>query len=153
MLIRRMTENDLDDVMDIEKECFTLPWSRASYEGELSNKFSTYLVIDIDGEIAAYGGVWTVFEEGRITNVAVAPRFRGQHLGEALMLALEEEVRRRKGTLLLLEVRASNAAAISLYNKLGFIQTGVRAKYYIDNNEDALSMTKLLVGSGKPHLF
>lgn len=148
-----MTENDLDAIMAIEAQCFTLPWSRASYEGELSNKFSTYLVIDIEGDIAAYGGVWTVFEEGRITNIAVAPAYRGRGLGEALLNALEQEVRRRKGTLLLLEVRASNAAAIRLYQKLGFIQTGVRPQYYSDNNEDALSMTKILVGSGKAYLL
>ena len=153
MMVRKMTVNDLDEVMRIEMQSFSLPWSRSSYEGELNNPFATYLVIDADGEVAAYGGAWSVFEEGRITNIAVAPEYRGRGWGEELLLALEQEVRRRGASQFLLEVRPSNAAALHLYKKLGFLQCGIRKAYYSDNKEDALIMTKLLVGSGKAHLF
>ncbi len=89
-MIRRMAETDLDKVMVIEKESFSLPWSKESYMGELKNDFANYLVCDDGGEIAAYGGIWVVFEEAHITNVAVAVKYRGQGVGSDLMGELEK---------------------------------------------------------------
>jgi len=143
-MIRKMAENDLDKVMIIEQESFSLPWSRESYLGELKNDFANYLVCDDGGEIAAYGGVWVVFEEAHITNVAVAIRYRGQGVGSDLMKELEKIARSKHATRILLEVRPSNQVALAMYDKLGFIQTGVRKAYYSDNGEDALIMTKYL---------
>lgn len=143
-MIRKMAENDLDKVMIIEQESFSLPWSRESYLGELKNDFANYLVCDDGGEIAAYGGVWVVFEEAHITNVAVAIRYRGQGVGSDLMKELEKIARSKHATRILLEVRPSNQVALAMYDKLGFIQTGGRKAYYSDNGEDALIMTKYL---------
>ena len=143
-LIRRMTESDLDEVMEIERESFSLPWSRDSYLGELNNSFANYMVCDHAGDIAAYGGIWVVFEEAHITNVAVAGKFRGQGIGCALMKELENIARAKHAIRIFLEVRPSNAAALKMYNKLDYIQTGLRKAYYTDNGEDALIMTRYL---------
>ena len=86
-LIRKMTGRDLDEIMQIELQSFTLPWSRQSYENELNNRYATYIVADYEGEVAAYGGIWVVFEEAHITNVAVAPRYRRQGMGSRLLQA------------------------------------------------------------------
>ena len=139
-----MTETDLDEVMTIEQESFSLPWSRESYLGELNNNFANYMVCDYAGDIAAYGGIWVVFEEAHITNVAVAGKFRGQGIGCSLMAELENIARAKHATRIFLEVRPSNAAALKMYNKLDYIQTGSRKAYYTDNGEDALIMTRYL---------
>jgi len=143
-MIRKMTPLDIDVVMRIENESFSLPWSRESYLGELKNNFATYLVGDYEGEVIGYGGIWVVFEEAHITNVAVAPEYRKAGVGRALMEELERAARHKKATRILLEVRPSNAAALALYRGLGYLTSGLRKEYYSDNNEDAIVMTKLL---------
>jgi len=143
-MIRKMTPIDIDAIMRIEIESFTLPWSRESYLGELKNNFATYLVGDYEGEVIGYGGIWVVFDEGHITNVAVAPEFRKAGVGQALMEELEKAARQKKATRILLEVRPSNIAALALYRGLGYLTSGLRKEYYSDNNEDALVMTKLI---------
>ena len=143
-LIRKMTTLDLDQLMAIENEAFNLPWSRQSYEAELLNQWATYLVCDYEGELAAYIGMWTVFEEAHITNVAVAKRFRGRGMGQALMLEEEKIARAKRAERILLEVRPSNTAAMKMYKSLGYIPTGLRKEYYADNLEDAIIMTKYL---------
>lgn len=143
-MVRKMTLQDIDQVMLIEQESFTLPWSRESYLSGLRNQFATYLVCDYEGEVAAYGGIWVVFEEAHITNVAVSTRCRRQGIGRALMGELETIARKRNAQRILLEVRPSNHAALSMYRELGFMSTGLRKQYYSDNGEDALIMTKFL---------
>lgn len=144
-LIRRMTEQDLDEVMRIELQVFSLPWSRKSYASELINKWATYLVCDIDGEIAAYCGMWVVFDEAHITNVAVAGPFRGQGCARALLETMEKVAQEKKALYISLEVRPSNSSALALYGSLGYVQSGCRKGYYQDNQEDALIMTKSFV--------
>lgn len=143
-LIRRMTVRDLDEVMAIETQVFSLPWSKQSYMGELKNQFATYLVCDKEAEVAGYVGIWVVFEEAHITNVAVAPKWQGQGLGRVLMEEAEKVARSKNALRILLEVRPSNHAALSLYKSLGYMETGRRKEYYSDNGEDAIVMTKLL---------
>jgi len=143
-LIRKMTEQDLDELMTIEKESFTLPWSRQSYQAELHNQYADYLVCDWQGEVAAYAGMWTVFEEAHITNIAVSRKFRHQGMGRILMLEEEKIALAKKAIRILLEVRPSNLAALTMYNELGYVPTSVRKQYYADNQEDAIVMTKYL---------
>lgn len=143
-IVRKMTSQDIDEVMQIEKQSFTLPWSRESYLGELKNKFATYLVCDCEGEIAGYGGIWVVFEEAHITNVAVGTSSRQAGIGNTLMEELEKVAREKKAQRILLEVRPSNQAALKMYHNLNYLPTGLRKQYYSDNNEDAIIMTKLL---------
>lgn len=143
-IVRKMTEKDLDQVMSIEKASFTMPWSRESYSNELSNEYATYLVCDVAGKTAGYGGIWAVYEEAHITNVAVDPNLRMSGLGRALMQELENMVRWKRAERILLEVRPSNTAALTMYRSLGYIPTGLRKAYYSDNDEDAIIMTKQL---------
>lgn len=139
-----MTEQDLDEVMAIEKESFSLPWSRDSYMGELKNSFANYFVCDCAGDIAGYVGIWVVFEEAHITNVAVRNTYRAQGIGQVLMAEAEKTARAKKATRILLEVRPSNEVALHMYKNLGYIKTAIRPAYYSDNGEEAIVMTKYL---------
>ncbi len=143
-LIRNMTVKDLERVMEIEEESFPLPWSMESYLGELKNNFATYLVCDCAAKIAGFGGIWVVFEEAHITNVAIASDFRRQGLGKMLMSRLEDIAKEKGAARILLEVRPSNEGARLMYSRLGFLPTGMRKEYYSDNKEDAIIMTKYL---------
>lgn len=143
-MIRKMTVQDLDQLMVIEHEAFSLPWSRSSYEAELQNAYANYLVCDWAGELAGYIGMWTVMEEAHLTNVAVASRFRGQGIARTLMRTQEKLARSKGASMMLLEVRPSNQPALQLYSSLGYIHAAIRKNYYSDNQEDALIMVKHL---------
>lgn len=143
-IIRAMTEQDLDQIIEIEHEAFPTPWSRESYMGELKNRWASYLVCDYEGEVAGYAGIWVVFEEAHITNVAVNNKFRSLGMGKTLMSEAEKVARSKQANRILLEVRPSNERAVKMYKNLGYIATGLRKEYYSDNREDAIIMTKYL---------
>jgi len=143
-IIRKMTAEDLDQIMAIEVEAFPVPWSRDSYLSELQNDFATYIVCDYEGAVVGYAGIWVVFEEAHITNVAVAKYFRGSGMGKLLMQHIEKVARQKKAKRIFLEVRPSNCKARQLYKKMNFIATGLRKAYYSDNGEDAIVMTRFL---------
>jgi ribosomal-protein-alanine N-acetyltransferase len=135
---------DLEAVIAIEKLSFAIPWSRNSFLNELlENERAVYLVAkDEFDRLVGYIGMWIVFDEGHITNLAVHPNFRRRGAGGLLLKGLIEYGQSEAVKYLTLEVRSSNEAAQSLYYKLGFVHMGVRRKYYLDNNEDALIMWK-----------
>jgi len=136
-----MEVDDIDQVMVIEHESFTIPWSRESFYNELvQNLFAVYLVIEVQGRVVGYCGVWVVIDEAHITNVALLPEYRGKKLGEALMRKVIEVVKEKGAKTMTLEVRMTNMVAQSLYRKLGFQGGAVRKGYYSDNQEDALVM-------------
>ncbi|KXG08292.1 ribosomal protein S18-alanine N-acetyltransferase [Anoxybacillus rupiensis] len=138
---RMMTLNDIDGVLAIEKASFTLPWSREAFYNELvHNQYAKYVVMEHNGHMIGYCGMWVVIDEAHITNVAVLPEYRGKKLGEALMRMMMEMARQLGAITMTLEVRVSNHVAQSLYRKLGFLNGGIRKKYYPDNQEDALVM-------------
>ena len=143
-LIRKMTEKDLDEILLIESVSFSLPWSRESYQSELKNELATYLIAERQGEVAGYLGIWVVFEEAFLTNVAVAPSFRSRGLGKALMQEGERVARQGGAHYILLEDRPSNLRALTMYRSLGYEARGLRKGYYSDNNEDAIIMCKHL---------
>lgn len=141
MVLRPMTREDLDAVCALEKQCFSVPWSRESMEKELrENVQAHYLVAEVSGAVAGYAGFWQVLDEGHIMNIAVAPEHRGHGLGEALM---REMLRQGNGLGIIywtLEVRVSNTAAVRLYEKVGFTSAGIRPGYYEKPKEDARIM-------------
>ncbi|MCL6587152.1 MAG: ribosomal protein S18-alanine N-acetyltransferase [Anoxybacillus sp.] len=138
---RPMTLDDLDGVLVIEKASFTLPWSREAFYNELvHNRYAKYVVMEHDGRLVGYCGMWVVIDEAHITNVAVLPEYRGKKLGEALMRRMMEMAKQLGAATMTLEVRVSNEVAQSLYRKLGFLNGGIRKRYYPDNQEDALVM-------------
>ena len=142
MNIVTMQQCHVSSIAQLESICFSCPWSENSVASELTNALSLWLVAEEDGRVAGYIGSQTVCEESDMMNVAVHPDFRRRGIGEALVKALETELRARGSRCLTLEVRASNAPAIALYEKLGFSQVGLRKNYYRDPKEDALILRK-----------
>lgn len=140
MVIRKMTEADLDQVLAIENETFSDPWSEDDFRNSLLDDKNDYLVVDIDGKIAGYCGFWGVLEEGDIFNVAVKKEYRRQHIGETMLKALLEKGISRGITSFTLEVRCSNEPAIRLYETLGFTSAGIRKDFYSKPREDAVIM-------------
>ncbi len=139
--IRKMEKSDLDQVNEIEQLSFTVPWSKESLLYEIEqNLFAKYMVVELEGKVVGYCGVWVIMEDAQITNIAVHPDFRGMKIGEALLtfaIQLSKEMNAKR---LSLEVRVTNYIAQSLYKKLGFTVGGIRKRYYTDNQEDALVM-------------
>ncbi|NMP24208.1 ribosomal protein S18-alanine N-acetyltransferase [Sulfobacillus harzensis] len=143
VVVRDMYLSDLDAVMRIEGASFSTPWSRNQFQSELmENNFAAYLVLDFHGRVVSYGGMWIILDEAHVTNVAVHPDFRGYHLGERMMRGLMERAKSMGAQRMTLEVRRSNQVAQNLYQKLGFIQLGVRRGYYSEPHEDAFIMWK-----------
>lgn len=139
--IRLMEERDLDAIMEVETQCFTLPWSREAFYNELhQNRFAHYLVLEEDGKVIGYCGAWLVVDEAHITNIAVLPAYQGKGFGEVLLSSMIAECKERAIERMTLEVRASNHVAQGLYKKLGFTEGAIRKNYYSDNQEDAIVM-------------
>ena len=139
--IRPMIMDDIDAIAEMERLVFTLPWSRDAFRRELEeNVAARYLVLEDQGRILAYGGIWLVIDEAHVTNIAVHPDVRGRGFGERLMRALMRLASDTCMGMITLEVRRSNAAAQALYRKVGFQDVGYRKRYYQDNQEDALIM-------------
>jgi len=135
-----MELRDLDEVLEVEKNCFRSPWTKCMFEDELYNSNAYYYVIEVNGKIAGYAGFWKIIDEAHITNIAVHSDYRRRGYGKALVSALLDKAKELEIIAVTLEVRVSNSAAISLYESFGFVSSGVRRGYYSDNNEDALIM-------------
>lgn len=140
--IRFMETEDLEKVAAIEGSLFSKPWSVKGFQDSLNSQDTIYLTALVDGEVAGYCGLLRSFEEADITNVAVAETFQGKGIAFAMLkelLALGAE----KGILnFTLEVRVSNAPAIHVYEKLGFVNEGIRKNFYDMPKEDAMIMWK-----------
>lgn len=133
-------EDDLTGVLDVEAESFTNPWTREMYAWELQNPAVCHIYVVRTGDcpVAGFCAFWLVFDEVHINNIAMRPQFRGAGVGTALLhhvLAAARELGARRATL---EVRASNAQALRLYERLGFYVAGRRRNYYSNPVEDAL---------------
>ena len=140
-VFRFMRQKDIEQVLEVEHASFTLPWSREAFSNELrNNKFAVYLVLEHNGRVIGYCGVWIVIDEAHVTNVALLPEYRGKKLGEAMMRKLISLAREMGAKSMTLEVRVTNHIAQSLYRKMGFQNGGIRKNYYSDNQEDALVM-------------
>lgn len=141
LILRKGVPGDVDQMEILEQQCFSVPWSKDSLLYELAeNPLALYVVAEVEGRVAGYVGVWTIVDEGHITNVAVSPDFRGRHIGMALIDTMIDVTEKQGVKSYTLEVRASNAPAIGLYKKFGFVSEGLRKGYYEDNGEDAIIM-------------
>ena len=145
MIIRKMRLEDVSAIAKLEQICFSDPWSEASIKSELNNPLSYWLVADDNGTIAGYVGSQSVLDSADMMNIAVAPEYRRRGVGRMLINNLISYLREQMVIALLLEVRVSNMAAISLYQKFGFQQVGRRPRYYHNPREDALIFRKGLV--------
>ncbi len=142
VVIDHMTLDDVDDVQEIERASFPVPWPANAFRHELTqNRNARYVVAREDGRAVGYAGLWLMVDEAHITTFAVLPDQRRRKIGERMLQRLFEIAEEMGGEWLTLEVRVSNLAAQRLYEKYGFRRTGVRRRYYSDNNEDALIMS------------
>ena len=143
IVIEIMKSDDIDDVIEVEKKSFTIPWSKESFIQEIEkNEVALYLVAKVDNKAVGYIGVWRILNEGHITNVAVHPDYRGRGIGGALVEELLSLCTKEGTEAFTLEVRESNLVAQHIYEKYGFEKSGIRKKYYADNNENAVIMWK-----------
>ena len=139
--LRDMTRDDLDRVMEIEYASFPSPWPREDMEYEIAqNHAARYYVLEEDGRVQAYAGVWFLIGEGHVTSVAVHPEARGRGFGERIVEHMMRGAMELGIQFLSLEVRESNLAAQKLYKKLGFRKADIRKGYYDDTGEDAIVM-------------
>ncbi|WP_323132006.1 ribosomal protein S18-alanine N-acetyltransferase [Paenibacillus silvisoli] len=141
LVFRQMTMDDVKTIVAIELESFASPWTEEAFVNELTNNhFARYMVMDYEGAVIGYGGMWTIMDEAHVTNVAVREPYRGRGLGEMLMVELMRTAVMFGAKRMTLEVRVTNGIAQGLYRKLGFEPHGIRPRYYSDNQEDALIM-------------
>lgn len=145
MIIRKMTKEDINWVYKIEEESFSMPWSISSFEKELENDLTYYIIAEIDGKIVGYMGMWVVLGEGQVTNIAVAKAYRGKGIGKALLAHILEYAKQTGIKMLFLEVRESNRVARKLYESYGFSPIARRKAYYRQPIEDAIVMMTELV--------
>ena len=140
-LIRRMTVEDVPAVAAIEAATFPTPWSEDAFRKEITdNPVARYLVAEKDGAVIGFAGAWIILDESHITNIAIEESRRGLGCGRALTTALMQYLSNLGAAYATLEVRRSNLRAQNLYKSLGFVELGVRKRYYEDNREDALIM-------------
>ncbi|MEA3363975.1 MAG: ribosomal protein S18-alanine N-acetyltransferase [Thermodesulfobacteriota bacterium] len=141
-IIRSISESDLDAVLQIEQDCYPHPWSLQQFIQELENPVASLLICEIEDKVVGYICYWLIAGEMQILNVATAPQVRCKGVAAQL---LEQAFKRCDSAHLLsawLEVRAANQAAMTLYQRYGFKQSGIRKAYYRDG-EDAILMVKL----------
>ena len=139
-----MQLEDIDSVLKICDESFPIPWSRKSFEDELSNMLATYLVARLEEKIIGFIGLWFVMDECHITNIAVSKEYRNKHVATMLVEEMFKCCKEHEAAYILLEVRNSNVAAKDLYKKFGFNEDCIRKGYYKnpDNTrEDAIIMS------------
>ena len=138
-----MNADHLDEVAELERICFSAPWSRNMLAEELDNALSAFLVaLDGDGKVVGYAGLQVILDEGYITNVAVRPEWRRRGVAGKLLQVFLDFAQAHKLAFLTLEVRESNYGAIALYGFRGFRSVGRRKNYYEHPREDAIIMTK-----------
>ena len=140
--IRLMTKTDLEQVAGIEREIFSMPWSEKAFADSLQSENTLYIVAEIDGKVAGYCGMYIAFEEGNISNVAVAPEYRRQKIAANMLKNILKLAKEKGVTAVVLEVRETNTGAIRLYEQIGFEEVGIRKDFYDKPKENALIMWK-----------
>lgn len=140
-ILSKMSERHISQIAEIEKECFSDPWSEGAIREELEYKNSYFLVAETDG-VVGYIGVQEICGEAYITNVAVKAECRKAGIGRALLKAACEGARSRNCEFITLEVRESNFTAISLYESEGFQRVGIRKNFYSSPTENGIIYTK-----------
>ena len=144
-----MNADHLDELVELERICFSTPWSRNMLAEELDNACSAFLVaVDANEKVVGYAGLQVVLDEGYIANIAVFPEHRRKGVAGQLLQVFINFAEANRLAFLTLEVRASNQAAIALYANRGFEEVGRRKNYYEHPREDAIIMTKEFASNG-----
>jgi len=141
-VIRKMTLADVEQVSAIDQVSFSLPWPKSSFHFELTdNPASRCWVAEMDGRVAAMLVAWLIVDEIHIATIATHPDFRKQGIGKKLLSHVLQAAKAEGALTSFLEVREGNDAAIAMYEKFGYVESGRREGYYMDNGEDAILMT------------
>jgi [ribosomal protein S18]-alanine N-acetyltransferase len=154
---RHMELEDLDQVREIDRLSFSLPWPPTSYRFEIRENLGSILWVaestSLPGERTVVGMivVWMIMDEAHIATIAVHPDYRGRRIGRGLLAVALKEAIQKGAVESTLEVRANNFAAQAVYREFGYQVTGLRPQYYKDNQEDAVLMTLHTLDDGYSH--
>ena len=140
--IVRLQKEHCEILAELEKLCFSRPWSQKSIEDQVNNPHAFFVTAGEGGKILGYGGMHCSHGECYIDNIAVFGHHRKKGVGTAIVEALIREAQRRNSEFISLEVRPSNQVAVRLYTRLGFVEEGRRRNFYTDPTEDALILTR-----------
>ena len=140
--IEKMRKEHVEQIAEIEREAFSVPWSRDALLVECENELAHFYAALIGEKVVGYFGLHIIINEGYITNIAVGKSHRGQGVAKALMQKMLEISSQHNLCFLTLEVRQSNHPAISLYRRFGFSPEGLRKNFYTSPAEDAVIMTR-----------
>ena len=142
LVIRKMTLDDLEQVVAIDQVSFSLPWPARSFRFELTdNEASRCWVAELDGRVIAMLVGWFIVDELHVATIATHPEFRGQGIGREILLYSLRAAKEEGAVKSFLEVRESNEIAQTMYRSFGFVEDGRRKGYYKDNGEDAILMS------------
>lgn len=142
LFIRKMIEADLEQVIAIDQESFSLPWPERSFRYELTDNYTSRgWVAETDGRVAAMMVGWLIVDELHIATIATHSAYRRRGIGRRILVHALCAARTEGAIRSFLEVRESNVVAIKMYENLGFVEDGRRKEYYKDNNEDAILMS------------
>lgn len=147
IIIRAMKPEDLEEVVALEQQTFSMPWTADGFLWGMEQDGAIYLVVEREKEILGYCGASLVLDEGSINNIAVHPKARKQGIGYKLLSQVLEEGQKKGAAVFYLEVRKSNEAAQKLYEKLGFEAVGIRKGFYEHPREDAMIMSVITAGN------
>lgn len=142
MTIESMTVDDISQVAEIERQIFSIPWSEKAFRNSMESDNTIYIVAKENNNVAGYAGMYLSFEEGNITNVAVNPLSRRKGIGEKIVRDILNRAYEKGVRDVFLEVRETNSVAITLYEKIGFKEEGIRKNFYDKPRENALIMWK-----------
>lgn len=140
IVVRKLQDQDIEALAEIEAQAFSMPWSEKAFRDLLGHSYCHYLTALAEGEVAGCCGYTESCGEGTIDNVVVSERFRNQGIGQRMLRELLQEGEAAGIEAFTLEVRVSNAAAIHLYEKFGFVSEGIRPGFYEKPREDAAIM-------------
>lgn len=148
LILRPMEQQDVAAVLAVEQSAFDTGWPATAFQSELTqNRMARYIVLEDNGEVIGFGGLWLMFDEAHVVTVAVRPERRRHGLGRLIVHGLLLVAQAHEMDVATLECRASNSAARALYARYGFYEVGLRPKYYADNGEDAVIMTTESISS------
>ena len=137
-------EKHIEQIKQLEKKCFSVPWTDEQLRAQLPDKMHVFIIAESDERVLGYVGMMYVLDEGYISNVAVDPECRRMGIADALITELINRANSLELSFVTLEVRESNEPAKALYNKHGFSEVGVRKNYYSFPTENAILMTTFL---------
>lgn len=135
-----LTRDNARDLAMLDRECFSVPWSEKMFLDDVCNKNAFYVLVKHSNKLVAYGGMYKVYDEAQITNIAVIEEYRRKSIAKRILERIVDEAKKSSLLKISLEVRQSNLNAISLYENKGFKKIGCRKNYYHNPTESAILM-------------